>query len=541
MVVRSSSSTPVPYDENHPIHKLTIGTQEQIHNLAKQHPILLLNQVTENGFQNPDLESLRCQYNYIYVINWLYNYRGYLKLQSELFDVDLFELELLGFFPRDDNYERASVLFINKLKLPLISIAKGSKITDVNNFENVFREIFGIETPLGGKLKPTPQKQEQQSNTEPEVEVIDVDSNDDEAEAEAEEEEEEDLPQFDYLKIEEKFEILYILLNYISKYSKFRNWIDHQGLSLDQLRMDPIFQPASETHIEDDYFTLFDDNRLYKRTTTYNSFIVPKKRKDSPENPQDFYKPEVFDVKNVKFELIYKNIYEFNEYLTTIRKKPTFKPLYNKLSSKLIVESIFDNEIKKRKFLTARRKEIQMVNLLAVRKRSSRLEQKEQRRREEMKLRKEQEIKEAAERRFERRLKVRSNGGNTAKFDTTGLSRDERMKLRKLNNGIATDSTTASPSVTATTTKSPTPVSHTVSPTPEYDASHEVIELSSDDKQDEELQPPAEPEAEPAVEPAAEPESNPEQVGEAVVNNENKDGDDDGDDEIQIISETKNE
>lgn len=74
--------------------------------------------------------------------------------------------------------------------------------------------------------------------------------------------------------------------------------------------------------------------------------------------------------------MIYKNIYEFNEYLTTIRKKPTFKPLYNKLSSKLIVESIFDNEIKKRKFLTARRKEIQMVNLLAVRKRSSRLEQK---------------------------------------------------------------------------------------------------------------------------------------------------------------------
>lgn len=144
-------------------------------------------------------------------------------------------------------------------------------------------EIFGIETPLGGKLKPTPQKQEQQSNTEPEVEVIDVDSNDDEeeaeAEAEAEEEEEEDLPQFDYLKIEEKFEILYILLNYISKYSKFRNWIDHQGLSLDQLRMDPIFQPASETHIEDDYFTLFDDNRLYKRTTSYNSFIVPKKEK----------------------------------------------------------------------------------------------------------------------------------------------------------------------------------------------------------------------------------------------------------------------
>ncbi|KGR02899.1 hypothetical protein MEQ_01129 [Candida albicans P87] len=384
MVSRSHSSTPVPIDADHPIHFLNIGNQDQIASLSKQTPIILLNQQEENGFQTPELVALRNSNKYVFVINWLYNYRGYLKLQSELFDIDLFELELLGFFNAFD----LSSLFINKLKLALITSVQNSKLVELEDFEFVFRAHFGDDSPLG----------------------IQTDN-------------EQDSVKFDLLNITEKFDILYILINYISKYSKFRDWTEKQGLTT---RIDPIFKSSSA-----EYFSLFDDNRLYKRTITYYPLTIPKKRKLSPESPQDYFDAEVFDVKDVKFELVYKNIYEFNEYLSKIKKSSAHKLLYTKLAGKssTIIDTIFDNEVKKRRYLINKRKEIQMVNLLAVRKRSSRLEAKERQRQEELERQREEESKYAAERRFERRMKLK----NTENMDTGKLSRDQRMQLRQLN------------------------------------------------------------------------------------------------------------
>ncbi|KGT71622.1 hypothetical protein MEK_01167 [Candida albicans 12C] len=384
MVSRSHSSTPVPIDADHPIHFLNIGNQDQIASLSKQTPIILLNQQEENGFQTPELVALRNSNKYVFVINWLYNYRGYLKLQSELFDIDLFELELLGFFNAFD----LSSLFINKLKLALITSVQNSKLVELEDFEFVFRAHFGDDSPLG----------------------IQTDN-------------EQDSVKFDLLNITEKFDILYILINYISKYSKFRDWTEKQGLTT---RIDPIFKSSSA-----EYFSLFDDNRLYKRTITYYPLTIPKKRKLSPESPQDYFDSEVFDVKDVKFELVYKNIYEFNEYLSKIKKSSAHKLLYTKLAGKssTIIDTIFDNEVKKRRYLINKRKEIQMVNLLAVRKRSSRLEAKERQRQEELERQREEESKQAAERRFERRMKLK----NTENMDTGKLSRDQRMQLRQLN------------------------------------------------------------------------------------------------------------
>ncbi|KGR22806.1 hypothetical protein MG9_01141 [Candida albicans P37037] len=384
MVSRSHSSTPVPIDADHPIHFLNIGNQDQIASLSKQTPIILLNQQEENGFQTPELVALRNSNKYVFVINWLYNYRGYLKLQSELFDIDLFELELLGFFNAFD----LSSLFINKLKLALITSVQNSKLVELEDFEFVFRAHFGDDSPLG----------------------IQTDN-------------EQDSVKFDLLNITEKFDILYILINYISKYSKFRDWTEKQGLTT---RIDPIFKSSST-----EYFSLFDDNRLYKRTITYYPLTIPKKRKLSPESPQDYFDAKVFDVKDVKFELVYKNIYEFNEYLSKIKKSSAHKLLYTKLAGKssTIIDTIFDNEVKKRRYLINKRKEIQMVNLLAVRKRSSRLEAKERQRQEELERQREEESKQAAERRFERRMKLK----NTENMDTGKLSRDQRMQLRQLN------------------------------------------------------------------------------------------------------------
>ena len=384
MVSRSHSSTPVPIDADHPIHFLNIGNLDQIASLSKQTPIILLNQQEENGFQTPELVALRNSNKYVFVINWLYNYRGYLKLQSELFDIDLFELELLGFFNAFD----LSSLFINKLKLALITSVQNSKLVELEDFEFVFRAHFGDDSPLG----------------------IQTDN-------------EQDSVKFDLLNITEKFDILYILINYISKYSKFRDWTEKQGLTT---RIDPIFKLSLA-----EYFSLFDDNRLYKRTITYYPLTIPKKRKLSPESPQDYFDSKVFDVKDVKFELVYKNIYEFNEYLSKIKKSLAHKLLYTKLAGKssTIIDTIFDNEVKKRRYLINKRKEIQMVNLLAVRKRSSRLEAKERQRQEELERQREEESKHAAERRFERRMKLK----NTENMDTGKLSRDQRMQLRQLN------------------------------------------------------------------------------------------------------------
>ena len=281
-----------------------------------------------------------------------------------------------------------SSLFINKLKLALITSVQNSKLVELEDFEFVFRAHFGDDSPLG----------------------IQTDN-------------EQDSVKFDLLNITEKFDILYILINYISKYSKFRDWTEKQGLAT---RLDPLFKLSLT-----EYFSLFDDNRLYKRTITYYPLTIPKKRKLSPESPQDYFEEKVFDVKDVKFELIYKNIYEFNEYLTKIKKSLAHKLLYTKLAGKssAIIDTIFNNEIKKRKYLINKRKEIQMVNLLAVRKRSSRLEAKKQRQ-EELDRQREEESKYAAERRFERRMKLK----NTENIDTGKLSRDQRMKLRQLNN-----------------------------------------------------------------------------------------------------------
>jgi len=74
--------------------------------------------------------------------------------------------------------------------------------------------------------------------------------------------------------------------------------------------------------------------------------------------------------------------------------------------------------------------------LLATRKRSSRLEAKEKQRQEELKLREEQEAAEmlmASTRRSERRMKMKLHQQDGTPDYTGGLSRDERLKLRKLN------------------------------------------------------------------------------------------------------------
>lgn len=421
----------------HPTHNLSIGDEEQISNLQKLQPTLLANQT---AYETPDLQKLRTSFKYLYVMNWLYNYRGYLKLQSDYFDVDLFELELMQFFPpsnhllnSDESTQRSESL-VNKLKLALISIVQGSKLSSINNFEKIFRLWFGIDTPLGGE-----DEEEEEEVVVNSRQLIDPNIT------------------FDQLSITAKFEIFYILISHITNYQNFRNWIDRNNLSLESLRMNPIFtesaksgpslitlktltslvtlkSPNSQTQSQVDYFLLFENNRLYKRTVLFPSLAIPKKRKLAPEYPEEFFAPEQFDINpEIKFELIFKNVYEFDEYLKEISSKKSAKTLYTKLSKASLIDSIFSNELKKRKFIVNKRKEQQLVSLLATRKRSSRLEAKEKQRQDELREQQEQEefeFKLASEKRMERRRKVKEQMGIMDYGH--GLSRDDRLKMRKL-------------------------------------------------------------------------------------------------------------
>ncbi|CUM50794.1 unnamed protein product [Debaryomyces tyrocola] len=420
MVSKSKSNTPNVSVPDHPANALSYGNEDQINALLKLQPIYM---PTNKHTNEEVLDKVRSSYKYLYVVNWLYQCRGYIKLQSEYFDVDLFEIELLNMVyppPIDE-----SILFINKLKLALISTLQNSKCSSINNFEKIFRLWFGFETPLAGN---------------------------------EDEEDETPEPKFDNLLIEDKFEILFTLISYITQYQNFRNYIDKNNVSSDIIRVSSVYSEEVKMGTSEDYISLFDHTRLYKRTIKFPELSIPKKRKLAPEVPEEFFEPEQFDIESTSFEIISKNIYEFNSFLLDIygkRKQKKYKTLYSNLADDMIFESIFNAEIKKRKILTNRRKELQLANLLATRKRSSRLEAKEKQRQEELrllKLQEEEELRVAGEKRLERRRLMKDQGYSSSHdipLSTNSLSREERLKLRKLTG--ESNKTTASPEVVSQT------------------------------------------------------------------------------------------
>lgn len=401
MTSRNKSGSPSIPPE-HPAFQLSYGTNEQVQTLSKLHPIYISH---ENLPLFEKLKTLRNDYRYLYVINWIYNYRGYLKLQSEYFDVDLFEMELLGLVnppPIDEN-----ALFIGKLKAALTNSLQTSKSAKVNDFEEAFRLWFGFETILG-----------------------------------ADPENEDGLPSktFETLSIEGMFDVLFTIIRFISLYSQFRSYLSKCNLPLEELRVDPVFSKANRgTHSTKRYILLFDRTRLYEMTSHYPELVIPKKRSLSPNVPEEAFKAEQFDVTSIEFQLISSNIYEFNDYLVELygkRKNKEMKKLYSALTAQATFESIFEAEIRKRKYLTNRRKEVQLANLLATRKRSSRLEAKQKQRQEELeqlRLQEEEEMRNAPERRLQRRRMIRSNQDSQALPVNTMMTRGERLKLRKLN------------------------------------------------------------------------------------------------------------
>jgi hypothetical protein len=384
---------------SHPALALSIGSDDQVSQLSKLLPIHLPNDAQDQN----KLEKLRNSNAYIFVLTWLYQCRGFIKLQNEHFDADLFEIELLNLVsppPVDD-----SVLFINKLKVGLIVALRGggAKNTSSDEFEAVFREWFGTETPLGGA----------------------VDENDETPQL-----------QFDYLFIESKIEVLYMAISYICSYSQFRQFLDRHQLTADDLKPEVLHSELVEENESMDYILVFDNTRLYKRTVICPELVVPKKRAAAPAEPEHHFGAEKFDVAAVEYELVFKDVYKLDEFLKLIPKKSKkLKDLRAALASSAVVDSVFYAEIRKRKILSHRRKELQLANLLATRKKSTRIEARERERQRDLQLqrqRQEEEMRAAAESRLERRRMAREQASNSYVSPTpTVMTREERLRLRQ--------------------------------------------------------------------------------------------------------------
>lgn len=416
----ASSKSATPAAQDHPALDLHIGKPDERSALSKVYPLSLPNdELVEHLQQTRPKDKrwweFRNDYRYIYVVNWMYQCRGYLKLANEHFDVDLFEIELFNLVnppPLDD-----LSLILHKARLALISKVHGKKAESLALFEPLYRVYFGTNSPLGGLTESE------------EADVTDT--------AALTAKQSADLPTFDDLYIDEKIDILYDLMYEVSLYSDFRDYVEKHVTHLDYARPLVLFHgkdPKRPGFLED-YILVFDGTAMFKRTVVFPPMEIPKKRLLSPQNPDEEFGESAFDAKKITYELVYKDIFTLDALIEELKVHRNYKKnrlLLEVIKKPAAISNVFSYEIQKRRILMSRRKENEMAHLLATRKKSSRLEAKQKQRHEEEQERKLQELEElkyATTRRSQRNYNYLEN---KIKSDfTAGLSREERLKLRK--------------------------------------------------------------------------------------------------------------
>lgn len=411
MLKKGPGRPPLMAPADHPAFSLTIGSEERIAALAKLHPVEMPNDalvanLRENYPNEKRWRTFRNDPNYIYVMQWTLQCRGYVKLSLEYFDPDLFEMELFSLVqppPLDDLQ-----LLSNKLRLALLLKIHGKKVPSLAQFEALFRVYFGSETPLKGP------KDEDMDNFEAQTGL--------------------EYPVFDDLFIDEKFFVLYLLMLEVSCYADFREYIEKNKLLPPLLRPEYVFRESKGASAEE-HIVVFDGNACYKRTTKTVELKVPKKRNLAPADPDAELGPKPFDASVVTYEAVFRNVYELDKLINELKPQKKIKKnkaLLDVVASDEFVENVFSYELKKRRIIHHRRKESQMAHLLATRKRSLRLEAKEKQRYHEEQERKKQELEDlqyAVARRSSHR--TRNRLAEPIQMDyTAGLTREERLRKR---------------------------------------------------------------------------------------------------------------
>ncbi|GME99685.1 unnamed protein product [[Candida] boidinii] len=408
-IKKGASPPATDIQSNHPADKLSsFIDKESILQLQRTPPKLLV----EDPVYQTRLSEIRNSIDYCYLVQWLYLFRSLFKLSNEGFDVENFEEEILGI---------ASPIFLNKFKIGLIQFFTNHKIIVNSEIDFEFNEM----------IKYVLSSNELFSNENENGELIT---------------DEYKLETFDYntLPLIKQLQILNLLVKKCNvKNDNIRKLVDKFNKPHEDTRLVPVFEKISnkaKTITKEQYFVL-EDCRLYYKKTEFGEFKIPKNRTEFNKKIKDTatyfndYEPVISE-----FKILTCGIYEFDNYLNELKKKAGKKSTSDeyKLLTELkpFIEKVLNHDLKKRKQASLRKREIQMQSLLANRKRSSRLEEKEKRKLEEEKERLELEEQyklEAASIRAAKRMKLKDEMYGSSESSTRASSigaRGDRAKAR---------------------------------------------------------------------------------------------------------------
>lgn len=222
----SRSKTGTPVSEHHPANKLTY-IEEDIKLQLQKTPFQLI--IEAENYQQ-QLNDLRNDWKYAVVLQWLYLFRGAIRLSGEPFSVDILEEELVGL---------TEPALLNKITTNLVSVLLGAKVT-VEDFSFKARYVLGDTTTVLGT--------------------------------------EDDPVDFDSLSLVGKFDVLYQLVFQLQYTDNFRKQVEKYEKE-NELRMEPIFDDGEES-----YF-LLSDNRIYSRKLNkFPKLAIPRKFKYAKKN-----------------------------------------------------------------------------------------------------------------------------------------------------------------------------------------------------------------------------------------------------------------
>lgn len=344
----------------HPAVSLSKIVPEEVKAQYLKTPKLLL---IENPVYAARLTALRNNYKYSYIVQWIYLLKHIIKL-SDAFDVENLEEELLGIAPPS---------FINNLKIKLIQHLKNQKLVTIDSEFDFFVDQIYKDYEL---LLPEGVEDVKKDNVNANFNGDDDDNDDDD-----------DTPILTYstLTLEQKIEVIYTLikLSNTKSHANFRKTVDKFEQPHIDLRITPVFQ-YNEKNLKYEYLIL-QDARVYLRKWEFKKIEIPSKKTDfdskfkDPYNDLNQLNPEM-----IHWECLTAGLYQYDNLIKTLKSSFGKKTSSNEYTLSKILEAnvdfVIQHDLKKRKQNAQRKRDIEMQMLMANRKRSSRLEEKERKR-----------------------------------------------------------------------------------------------------------------------------------------------------------------
>jgi hypothetical protein len=175
------------------------------------------------------------------------------------------------------------------------------------------------------------------------------------------------------LSLIDKFDVLYNLIFQLQYIETFKKQVEKYEKE-NELRFEPIFEHYVGDGELESYF-LLSDNRIYKQKLfNFPEVKIPRKYKNSKNfNPEE----ELNDIEpESEWECIAIGIYQIHDFLESIKSVKKLKPLFQNLKEH--INDLALEDLTNRKKIVKRKREQQLNELVSNRKRSSRLQEREE-------------------------------------------------------------------------------------------------------------------------------------------------------------------